>query len=87
MNMIHGFSEKFLNELAERYDLPLEVVTETAHTCHIHGEHGELPEMLREISENLHDEDWFDSPDDGESDYDDGQPDEMQEWHDYDPDC
>lgn len=25
--------------------------------------------------------------DDGESDDHDGQPDEMQEWHDFDPDC
>lgn len=25
--------------------------------------------------------------DDEDADYDDGQPDEMQEWHDYDPDC
>ena len=24
---------------------------------------------------------------DPEDDYDDGQPDEAQEWHDYDPDC
>jgi hypothetical protein len=26
------------------------------------------------------------SDEDGEDDYD-GQPDEMQEWHDFDPDC
>lgn len=33
--------------------------------------------------------DWGDDePDSDEpADYDDGQPDELQEWHDYDPDC
>lgn len=32
--------------------------------------------------------DWGDDEDDdGAADYDDGQPDEAQEWHDYDPDC
>ena len=41
-------------------------------------------ELVEEIYENLN------GPDGGGPDYDydhDGQPDEAQEWHDFDPDC
>jgi len=37
-------------------------------------------ELVEEIYENLN------GPDGGGPDYD-GQPDEAQEWHDFDPDC
>lgn len=38
----------------------------------------------------LDDEDWQESGshwDESDEDEDDGQPDERQEWHDFDPDC
>jgi len=77
---IHGFSEQFLNELADRFDLNLDTVINYARICRENDEPGELESILVEVSQELHDEDWFDEPDDG-------QPSEMQEWHDFDPDC
>jgi hypothetical protein len=42
-----------------------------------------------ELNEDLdRDEDFFDEVNDWEEEYEyDGQPDEMQEWHDFDPAC
>lgn len=37
-------------------------------------------EILREYAEDAEDDSWMDN------EYD-GQPDEAQEWHDFDPDC
>jgi hypothetical protein len=53
------------------------------------------PDELDNINqENYHDslerdcdETYIPEQDDGEEFEDDGQPDEAQEWHDFDPDC
>lgn len=85
-NMIHGFSEQFLDELAEQFDLSIDTVIDIARICEKNGSPEDITAMVDEKSQELHDEDWFDEPDVCDFD-DENQPDEMQEWHDFDPDC
>lgn len=47
-------------------------------------------DQMREEEEFSRDEERFVAFDDNDPDFDedfDGQPDELQEWHDFDPDC
>ena len=43
----------------------------------------DINDMFRSEFEELYEENFGDD----EDDEDDGQPDEAQEWHDFDPDC
>ena len=46
-----------------------------------------LESALDAYGNNVDDDESDYDPNDYENQYDDGQPDELQEWHDFDPDC